>query len=256
MVSVGRIITFAFCHLVISEVSCYSCLLLELVPQVIMLASIRRPGRIALSWVLVFRVLSVGKVSSCREGAQIFGVRKDSWQKLSSTHQMSYDPEESPVGTLEMSAVSVPKVPRCWHWPEGTCDPGHARFSASLINSVLGPVWLDWSRSCVPLTRGLKIPWNFLWGPCRCLQTPCPRYPGAGVDQKGLVTFSKILMFAFAIWKSLVLMLNLSLAGACSSCDSVSLCQHSWESSSHLSSSGQSTLCRQPLLLKGRCPAV
>jgi hypothetical protein len=40
-----------------------------------MLASIRRPGRLALSLVSVVRVLSVGKLSSCREGAQISGVR-------------------------------------------------------------------------------------------------------------------------------------------------------------------------------------
>ena len=66
----------------------------------------------------------------------------------------------------------------------------------------------------------------------------------------------RFLPLPFAIWKSLVLMIKLSLVGAWSSCDSVSLCQHSWESNSHLSSSGQSTLCRQTLLLQGRCPAV
>ena len=74
MVSVSKILTFAFRHLVISGVSCYSCLWLELVPQVIMLASISRPGRLALSLVSVVRVLSAGKLSSCREGAQISGV--------------------------------------------------------------------------------------------------------------------------------------------------------------------------------------
>ena len=65
---------FAFRHLVFSGASCYSCLWLELVPQVIMLASISRPGRLALSLVSVVRVLSAGKLSSCREGAQISGV--------------------------------------------------------------------------------------------------------------------------------------------------------------------------------------
>jgi hypothetical protein len=48
-------------------------------------------------------------------------------------------------------------------------------------------------------------------------------------------------------------MFKLSLAGAF---DSLSLCQHFWESNSHLSSSVQSTLCRQALLLQGRCPEV
>jgi hypothetical protein len=66
---------FAFRHLVISGASCYSCLWLELVPQVIMLASISKPWRLALSLVSVVRVLSARKLSSCRECAQISGVR-------------------------------------------------------------------------------------------------------------------------------------------------------------------------------------
>ena len=75
LISVSKILKFAFCHLLISGVSCYSCLWLELVPQVFMLASISRHGRLALSLLSVVRVLSVGKPSSCREGAQISGVR-------------------------------------------------------------------------------------------------------------------------------------------------------------------------------------
>jgi hypothetical protein len=51
-------------------------------------------------------------------------------------------------------------------------------------------------------------------------------------------------------------MFKLFLPGAWSSCDSVSLCKHSWESNSHLSSRGQSTLCRQALVLQGRSPEV
>jgi hypothetical protein len=43
-----------------------------------------------------------------------------------------------------------------------------------------------------------------------------------------------------------------SLIRACSSHDSVSLCQQTWESSSLLSLSGQNTLCRQALLFQGR----
>ena len=71
MVSVSKILMFAFYHLVISGVSFCSCLWLELVPFVILLASTSRPGRLALSWVSVVRALSAGKLSSCREGAQI-----------------------------------------------------------------------------------------------------------------------------------------------------------------------------------------
>jgi hypothetical protein len=42
---------------------------------VILLASISRPGRVSLSLVSVGRVFSAGKLSSCREGTQISGVR-------------------------------------------------------------------------------------------------------------------------------------------------------------------------------------
>jgi hypothetical protein len=75
LVSVSKILTFVFSHLLISGVSCYSCLWLEIVPPVILLASISRPGRLDLSCVSVVRVLSVGKLFSCREGAQISGIR-------------------------------------------------------------------------------------------------------------------------------------------------------------------------------------
>ena len=75
LVSVSKILMSAFCHLVISGVSCYSCLWLELVPFMILLASTSRHGRLALSSVSVFRALSGGKLSSYREGAQISVVR-------------------------------------------------------------------------------------------------------------------------------------------------------------------------------------
>jgi hypothetical protein len=46
---------------------------LELVPPVILFASVSRPGSLALSRVSLVRVLSAGKLSSFREGAQISG---------------------------------------------------------------------------------------------------------------------------------------------------------------------------------------
>ena len=49
MVSVSKILTFTFCHLVISGVSCYSCFCFEIVPLEILLPSISRPGRLGLS---------------------------------------------------------------------------------------------------------------------------------------------------------------------------------------------------------------
>ena len=48
LVSVSTILIFTFRHLVISGVSCYSCLCLEIVPLVILLHYISRPGRLAL----------------------------------------------------------------------------------------------------------------------------------------------------------------------------------------------------------------
>ena len=49
---------------------------------------------------------------------------------------------ESPLGTLWESADSKPKVTLCWSLPEGTCDPGQAGFSASLM---LSQVPCDWN---------------------------------------------------------------------------------------------------------------
>jgi hypothetical protein len=75
LVSVSKTLMFAFHHLVISGVICYTCLWLELVPPVILLPFIIRPGSLDLSWVSVVIILSAGKLSSCREGAQISGIR-------------------------------------------------------------------------------------------------------------------------------------------------------------------------------------
>ena len=86
--------------------------------------------------------------------------------------------------TLRVSADSMPKV---LAGPEGTCAPDQAGFSASPINAVSGPSQLDWSRCCVPLTRGPKIPWWVLWVAGRCQPTQHPRYPGAGGTGRGFI---------------------------------------------------------------------
>ena len=65
--SVSKILMCAFHHLVISGVRCSSSSWLELVPPVILLASVSTSGSLALFCV---RVLSTGKLSSYREGAQ------------------------------------------------------------------------------------------------------------------------------------------------------------------------------------------
>jgi hypothetical protein len=40
-----------------------------------------------------------------------------------------------------LSADSVPKVTQCWRRLEGTCDPGQAGFSASLMLSQVLRYW-------------------------------------------------------------------------------------------------------------------
>ena len=82
--------------------------------------------------------------------------------------------------TLGVSRNSAHKELHCWSEPEGTCAPDQAGLSPSLINAVSGPERLDWSRHCVPLTRGLMIPWQVLWLAGVCQPTLRPSYPGAG----------------------------------------------------------------------------
>jgi hypothetical protein len=62
--------------------------------------------------------------------------------------------------------------------PKGACAPTQTRFSAFLTNAVSGPVRLDWSRCCVPLTRSLKIAWRVLWVDGCSQTTVRPSYPG------------------------------------------------------------------------------
>ena len=79
--------------------------------------------------------------------------------------------------TLGVSRNSAHKELHCWSEPEGTCAPDQAGLSASLINAVSGPVRLDWSRCCVPLTRSLKIAWRVLWVAGGSQTTVRPSYP-------------------------------------------------------------------------------
>jgi hypothetical protein len=106
------------------------------------------------------------------------------------------------VYTLQVSTDSSPKVPLCWHGPEGICAPDQAGFSAFLINAVSGPARLDWSRCCVPLTRGLKFPWQVLWVACGCQPTPCPSYPGAGGTRRAHFSFSFFVVSMFSMVSS------------------------------------------------------
>ena len=66
------------------------------------------------------------------------------------------------MGTLRVSQTLRPRYPGAGVGREGLVTLIRTGFSASLINAVSGPPKLDWSRSCVPLSRGLKIPWMVL----------------------------------------------------------------------------------------------
>jgi hypothetical protein len=75
LVSVCKILTFVFRYLLISDFRCSCCLWVELVPPVILLASVSTPVSPHLSSVPVVRAVSAGKLSSCREGAQKSGAQ-------------------------------------------------------------------------------------------------------------------------------------------------------------------------------------
>ena len=79
------------------------------------------------------------------------------------------------------------QVTKCWHWPEGTCDPGQAGFPASLM---LSQVLRDWIRTEFVFHSPvvLRSHGESSRGPWGCPKTPRPRWPGAGADRKGLVT--------------------------------------------------------------------
>ena len=73
------------------------------------------------------------------------------------------DPVWVLVGVWRLHGQGTPVL----EWTGGTCASDQARLSASLVNAVSVPVGLDWSRSCVPHTRGLRILWVILCGSLR-----------------------------------------------------------------------------------------
>ena len=94
--------------------------------------------------------------------------------------------------TLGVSRNSAHKEPHCWSEPEGTCAPDQAGLSPSLINAVSGPERLDWSRHCVPLTRGLRIPWGILCGSLRVSGDSAGKAPRCWSGPEGLILVFKL----------------------------------------------------------------
>jgi hypothetical protein len=75
LVSVSKILPFAFHHLAVSSVRCSSCPRLDLVSLLILYPLCALQGLPTLYCIPVFRTLSAGKLSSCREGAQKSGAQ-------------------------------------------------------------------------------------------------------------------------------------------------------------------------------------
>lgn len=117
LVSVSKILTFVFHHLIISDVRCSCCLWLEPIPAVILLASVSTPGSPTLSWVPVVRALSAGKLSACMEGIQKSGTQ---------IHLLAED--EGSKGPCPRSSVaSATHMLFCIDWYQWSQDPGCAR---------------------------------------------------------------------------------------------------------------------------------
>jgi hypothetical protein len=135
---------------------------------VALLASISRPGSLAHSLVSVVRVFSAGKLSSCREGVQISGVRTCLLPEV-----VFHSPEvigsrgQSCGGPCWCRETLLVRHPGARVYRKGLVPQVRPGSSAFLVNAVSGSERLDWGRSCVPLTRGLRIPWGILCGPLR-----------------------------------------------------------------------------------------
>jgi hypothetical protein len=133
---------------------------------VTLLASISRPGRVALSLVSVGRVFSVGKLSSCREVTQISDVRTGLLAEVV-FHSLEVlgSRGEYRVGPCGCQATLLARKPGARVEQKGLLPRVRPGQSASLCTAVSGSVRLDWGQRCVPLTRGLRIPWRILCGP-------------------------------------------------------------------------------------------
>ena len=132
LVSVSKIFTLVFRHLVISGVRCSSCLWLELDPPVILLDSVSTPGNPTLTWVPVVRAVSAGKLSSCRAGVQ---------KSRALIHLLSPGVRALPVGQLSSAQWSGSQL--CLlaedEGPKGPCP----RSSFASVACVLSCA--DWS---------------------------------------------------------------------------------------------------------------
>jgi hypothetical protein len=126
LVSVSKILTFTFRLLVISGVSCYSCLCLEIVPLVILLPSISRPGRLDLSSELQWSEHSL-QTSSPLTGKvhRYLAFGPPFWPKM-----------KAPNRTFPRSCVALACHRSCWL----LC--AHSHLCRLLFSGVPEPRWL------------------------------------------------------------------------------------------------------------------
>jgi hypothetical protein len=83
------------------------CLWLELVPPVILLASVNTPGSLTLSYVPVVRSLSASKLSSCREVPRGLGLSSASWLRMKSQRDLIQETQWLPQPTRSPERTSL-----------------------------------------------------------------------------------------------------------------------------------------------------
>jgi hypothetical protein len=161
---------------------------------VTLFASISRPGRVALSLVWVGRVFSACKLSSCREGTQISGVRTGLLAGVVFHSLEVLGPRvESCVGPCGCQAPPLARYPVAQVEWKGLVPQVRPGSTASLVTAVSGSARLDWGRRCIPLTRGLRILWGILCGPLRVLGDSTGKAPRGSSGVEGRDIFLNVL---------------------------------------------------------------
>jgi hypothetical protein len=157
LVSVSKILTFAFHHLIISGAIYSSCLWLEIVPPVILLASVSTPVSPILFWVSVVRALSVDKLFCCREGTQRSGAQ---------IHLLAEDEGSVQEALFLLWPMHSPVGNGLWE----TLD---TRWSCQMISGVraLPGGWFSSGREGAQMS-GIQL---YLLAEDEVLKGPCPR---------------------------------------------------------------------------------